>query len=136
MYYKHLDYVYLQLTRCRVPELKDQILAMLSKCGKGQGKKFMAVIKGKDHSEEPRHSNSTLNSRSKRMVKSSPERVWTLGKVPYIDGDSQGNRRAMQVFERFTCIRFYPWSKNGDTTTNDELGLDHQSYLKFIYDGG
>ena len=96
----------------------------------------MSIKKEPDTTDFHRAANSSAKSRAKRMVMSGENNIWTGAKVPVYDATSQGNRRAMQVFERFTCIRFYPWSKEGDVTTNDELGLNHQNYLKFIYDGG
>ena len=111
------------------------MINITSKCDEAkQSKKFLSVQR--NVKKQDRKANDKSKTRKKRFVMANPSKLWTGGKVPYIDGESQGNQRAMKTFERFTCIRFYPWSKHGNTTTNDELGLDHQSYLKFIYGGG
>ena len=86
---------------------------------------------------ETAEANETLLSRGKRFVLSGENRLWPQAKIPFLDGYSQGNQRAIKTWERYTCIRFVPYEKNDDgTTTNDELGLGHPSYLTFIYDGG
>ncbi|GFR96298.1 metalloendopeptidase [Elysia marginata] len=81
-------------------------------------------------------------SRHKRTIEVKLSRRWTKGLVPYVftESISKSNQeeiiRSMRTFERFTCIRFMPWSEENGVTTNQKLGLDHESYLSFLVGGG
>ena len=78
----------------------------------------------------------------KRTIVTSIEKRWTGGVVPYLftDKTTPANRheikRAMRTFERFTCMRFVPWTQMGGLTTNMIIGLDHPGYLNFTTSAG
>ncbi|RUS87931.1 hypothetical protein EGW08_004347, partial [Elysia chlorotica] len=82
--------------------------------------------------------NIRRQSIQKRTIRADEKFRWTGGILPYVFTDAitaVGRReifRAMLSFERFTCIRFLPWEKVDTITTNQKLGLDHESYLKCI----
>ncbi|RUS80371.1 hypothetical protein EGW08_011868 [Elysia chlorotica] len=86
--------------------------------------------------------NIRRQSIQKRTIRADEKFRWTGGILPYVftdaitAADRTGIFRAMLSFERFTCIRFLPWEKVDTITTNQKLGLDHESYLKFIIGTG
>ena len=86
--------------------------------------------------------NIRRRSIQKRTYDSNESRRWTGGIVPYFftsDITAEYQReilRAMQPYERFTCLRFLPWEEVDNITTNQKLGLDHESYLRFINGSG
>ena len=81
-------------------------------------------------------------TRKKRSISKYSYRRWDYGYVPFIyDNLAQADileiRRAHLTYKRYTCIRFVPWSRAADgTTTNDELELGHQAYLKYVDEQG
>ncbi|XP_005088874.2 uncharacterized protein LOC101856539 [Aplysia californica] len=104
-------------------------------------KRFLDRLTGQANDPSKTKRGNDAKIRNKRVVQSEEKRVWTEGLVPFMFTDEINNvsaiqiKRAMSTFQRFTCLRFMPWSNetgNGTQTTNDVLALDHQSYLKFV----
>ena len=85
---------------------------------------------------------TVYRSVKKRTTVADEARRWTDGIVPYvftteIDSDSRIEYlRAMQSYERFSCIRFHPWETVDGVTTNQKFGLQHESYLNFVKGSG
>ncbi|GFR77938.1 metalloendopeptidase [Elysia marginata] len=81
-------------------------------------------------------------SRQKRVIRAKLNRRWIHASVPYVFTNSTSKIdqneiiRSMRTYERFTCIRFIPWSEENGVTTNNRLGLDHDNYLSFRTGGG
>ncbi|GFS20624.1 metalloendopeptidase [Elysia marginata] len=84
----------------------------------------------------------TRRSVAKRTIERNLSKRWTGGIVPFIytsDTNAEHQReikRAMEHYQRFSCIRFVPWENTTGTTTNQKLGLDHPGYLKFVVRNG
>ncbi|RUS81615.1 hypothetical protein EGW08_010628 [Elysia chlorotica] len=100
------------------------------------------LIKGDPGLERAHSAVQSFAGMQKRTIEVKPSRRWTAGLVPYVftDSTSTSNRveiiRSIRTYERFTCMRYIPWSEENGVTTNNKLGLDHESYLSFINGGG
>ncbi|XP_012936733.1 uncharacterized protein LOC101848513 [Aplysia californica] len=73
------------------------------------------------------------HARSRRAIVSDLSLRWPKGIIPYVLTDAIDDKhlreikRGMATYERFTCLRFVPWTN----TTNQDLGLDHDGHLRF-----
>ena len=78
----------------------------------------------------------------RRSIEAKSSRRWTKAIVPYVLTKEVNEKnqneifRSMRTFERFTCMRYVPWTKEDDQTTNKRLELGHESYLTFVVGGG
>ncbi|KAK3785148.1 hypothetical protein RRG08_021948 [Elysia crispata] len=82
-------------------------------------------------------------SARKRSITRSSRSRWSKAIVPYLytdQVDANGRneiQRAMQTYQRFTCVRFVLWENDTQgVTTNEKLQLGHPGHLKFVAEGG